>query len=431
MENNYLTYENNKLMLDGVSVEHLANEYGTPLYLMSEGFLRERMNMVKTEFLDRYDNVAVIYASKAFSIQKIYTLIQEYNIGADVCSDGEIYTALKAGFDMQQIYFHGSNKTWEEIEFALKAGVGTIMVDNLDEIVRISTVARGLNKVQDVIVRIVPGIKAGATAKIQTGTIGQKFGISTHDGTYLKALQECIEDSNLNLKGIHCHIGSQIKELERYQETAIQMMEFVEEIKKELNYIVEVLDVGGGFGIEYANSKESLSFKDTVDVVMEIIESESNRLGIKRPKVIFEPGRFLVGPAGVTVYTVTGIKEIKDVKTYIHVDGGMTDNIRPSLYGAKYDVLPVVQNNQEKQIVSIAGHGCESGDVLAEDISLQKVENDDYIAFLQTGAYNYSMSSNYNSMRKPAVVFTNNGESQLIVKRQTYQQLIENEIIDR
>lgn len=430
MENNYLTYENNTLMLDGVSVESLATQYGTPLYLMSEGFLRERMNMVKTEFLDCYDNVGVIYASKAFSIQKIYTMIQSYGIGADVCSDGEIYTALKAGFDMKQIYFHGSNKTWEEIEFALKAGVGTIMVDNLDEIVRISTVARGLNKIQDVIVRIVPGIKAGATAKIQTGTIGQKFGISTHDGTYLKALQECIDDPNLNLKGIHCHIGSQIKELERYRETATQMMKFVEKIKKELNYVVEVLDVGGGFGIEYANSKESLSFKETVDAVMEIIETESKRLDILRPKVIFEPGRFLVGPAGVTVYTVTGIKEIKDVKTFIHVDGGMTDNIRPSLYGAKYDVLPVQKNNGDEKVVSIAGHGCETGDVLAEDIKLEAVENDDYLVFLQTGAYNYSMASNYNSMRKPAVVFTCEGEAKLVVKRQTYQQLLENEIVD-
>lgn len=302
------------------------------------------------------------------------------------------------------------------------------MIDNLDEIVRVSTVARGLNKVQDVIVRIVPGIKAGASEKIQTGTIGQKFGISTHDKTYLKAIQTCIEDPYLNFKGIHCHIGSQIKELKRYQETAIQMMQFVEKIYHQLNHVVEVLDVGGGFGIEYADSKETLDFKEIVDSVMHLIEEKSQTIGIKRPKVIFEPGRFLVGPAGVTLYTITGKKEINGVKTYIHVDGGMTDNIRPSLYNAKYDVIPVIQNQTESQYVSIAGHGCETGDVLAEHILLQQVENDDLLAFLQTGAYNYSMASNYNSMRKPAVVFTYQHASKLVVKRQTYQQLIENEV---
>lgn len=428
MENKYVTYENNNLHIDGVSIEQLAAEYGTPLYVMSEGFLRERLQMVKEQFLDRYENVEVIYASKAFSIQKIYQLIAQYGIGADVCSDGEIFTALKAGFDMRHVYFHGSNKTWEEIEFALKAGVGTMMIDNVDEIVRISTVATGLNKVQDVIVRIVPGIEAGANAKIQTGTIAQKFGIPTHDDTYLAAIQACIDDPHLNFKGIHCHIGSQIKDIERYEETAIQMMKFVATIQQKLNCEIEVLDVGGGFGIEYADSKETLPFQRIVDTVMAIIEQEATRLGIDRPKVIFEPGRFLVGPAGITVYTITGIKEISGVKTFVHVDGGMTDNIRPSLYHAKYDVLPVVQRSGEQRVVSIAGHGCETGDVLAENVTLPTVENDDYLVFLQTGAYNYSMASNYNSMRKPAVVFTYQQEARLVIQRQTYAQLIENEV---
>lgn len=428
MENNYVTYEQDILHIDGVSVDGLACKYGTPLYIMSEGFLHERLKMIKEQFLDCYDNVEVIYASKAFSIQKMYQLIQQYGLGADVCSDGEIFTALKAGFNMQHVYFHGSNKTWEEIEFALKAGVGTMMIDNVDEIVRISTVAAGLNNVQDVIVRIVPGIQAGASKKIQTGTTGQKFGISTHDNTYLQAIQACIEDPHLNFKGIHCHIGSQVKDLASYEETARQMMYFVEHIYRELDHVVEVLDVGGGFGIEYADSKDLLDFKETVDAVMECIDRGSQSLNIPRPKVIFEPGRFLVGPAGITVYTVTGIKEITGVKTFIHVDGGMTDNIRPSLYNAKYDVVPVVRNKDDKKCVSIAGHGCETGDVLAENIMLQPVENDDYVVFLQTGAYNYSMASNYNSMRKPAVVFTYQNEAKLAVKRQTYQQLIENEV---
>lgn len=427
MENNYLKYVDDELFIENVAIADLATKYGTPLYVMSESFLNDRLTMMRRTFLEKYENVEIIYASKALSLQYMYKLLDRFGFGVDVCSDGEIFTAIKAGINPETIYFHGSNKTWEEIEVAIKSNVGTIIIDNIDEIVRVSTVAQQLGRTQDVLVRIVPQIKAGESTKIQTGNIGQKFGVQTHDNSYIDAINMCISDKSLNFRGIHAHIGSQIHDLELFKALAETMMNFVETIKEETEVVCEMLDIGGGFGIEYANSKELLPFDVAVSEMMLIIDNKSKALNINRPKIIIEPGRFIVGPAGVTIYNVTGVKEIKDVKTFVHVDGGMTDNIRPSLYDAKYDVLAANKSN-EKRVVSIAGHGCETGDVLAENIEISKVVADDLIVFLQTGAYNYSMASNYNSMRKPAIVVVSDKMEKLIVKRESYDQLIQNEI---
>ena len=369
----------------------LVKQYGTPLYVMSEGHIRKQFNTLKTKMIDKYENTLPLFASKSFSCKAIYKLAMEYGVGIDCVSAGEISVALKAGFYPKKIYFHGNNKLPSEIQYALENGVENFVIDNYYEIELVEEIASKLNVKVNGLVRITPGVYAGGHDYIRVGAKDTKFGFSSHDNTYLKAIKKVIDAPHINFDGIHCHVGSQIEEIQAY---VLAMNKFVE-------------------------------FDDVVSTIMDIIYKGFDKRDMKRPMVLVEPGRYCVGNAGITLYTVGSYKYIRDIRDYISVDGGMTDNIRSSLYNAKYDAVIANKAGQEaNHLVTVAGKNCESGDILIRDIMLQDPQPGDILAMFSTGAYHYSMSSNYNQLPKPAVVFTYQGKSKEVIRRQTFDDLI-------
>ena len=417
--------ENHMLCIDHVSCQSLKEKYGTPLYIMSEGHLRMQFETLKRDFIDRFDNVLPLYASKAFSCLAIYKLAQEYGVGIDCVSAGEMSIALKAGLDPQKIYFHGNNKTPAEIEYALSHHVTHFVVDNFYEIEVANKIALKLNTKVYATVRVVPEVKSGAHAFIQTGAKDTKFGFSSHDGTYLKAISQIIESEGMEFEGIHCHIGSQIFDLNAYTQAMENFVEFAHEIKEKLGVTIKKLNAGGGYGIAYHHEDHPLDFKVITENIMQTIQTGFSKYNMDMPMVLIEPGRFVVGNAGITLYEIGAYKDIPGVRKYISVDGGMTDNIRTALYDAKYEA--VVANKADlvaDTLVTVAGKNCESGDILIKDIMLQDPQPSDLLAVFSTGAYNYTMASNYNQLVKPAVVFTYQGKERLVVRRQTFDDLV-------
>ncbi len=408
----------------------LAKKYGTPVYLLDEEHIRNNCRRFVNSMEENYGgNGRVIYASKAFSCKAMYKLINEENMGIDVVSGGEIYTALKAGFPMEKAYFHGSNKSHDELVFAIENGVGRIMVDNLHELQMLIEIANKLNKKVGVIVRVKPGISAETHSFIQTGQLDSKFGLDLATGDAMAAVKMSLESENIDFKGIHCHIGSQIFAVNPFEHAAKVMLGIVEDIKKETGYEVEELDLGGGFGIKYTESDTPASFDEYMKNVAEVIKNECAARGLKMPFVIIEPGRSIAGEAGITLYTVGAIKTIPDARTYVSIDGGMCDNPRYILYQSKYQALIANKANEKADfLATIAGKCCESGDMIQEHTYIQTPEAGDIMAVLSTGAYNYSMSSNYNRNPRPAVVMVNGKEDRVIVKAETYEDLIRNDL---
>lgn len=425
LQTKYATIKNNTLYIDGVSCLDLVNKYGTPLYVMSEGHIREQMNTLKEKMIDKFENTLPLFASKSFSCLAIYKLAKEYGIGIDCVSAGEISIALKAGFDPEKIYFHGNNKLKSEIEYAIGNGVRNFVIDNFYEIELVQEVAASLDIIINATIRVVPGVAAGGHAYIQTAADDTKFGFSSHDGTYLVAIEKIMNASHINFEGIHCHIGSQVFDITKYEEAMNKFVAFAYEIYDKFNFVITKLNAGGGYGIAYTSEDTPLDFEVITERIMAIITKGFEAKGWTRPMVLIEPGRFVVGNAGITLYQTGSTKDIPGIKKYISVDGGMTDNIRAALYQAKYDAIVANKASAPKEeVVSIAGKNCESGDILIHDIMLPKINPGDIIAVMSTGAYHYSMSSNYNQLTKPAVVFTYNGEDKLIVRRQTFEDLI-------
>lgn len=418
------------LEIGGCDVVDLAKKYGTPLIVLDEALIRQTCRQYYHSFVERYQNAEVIYASKAFMTPAICKIVDSEGLGLDVVSGGELYTALQADFPSSKIYFHGNNKSPQELAMALEAKVGRIVVDNFYELEMLDRMA-GLFKTQaDILLRITPGIEAHTHEFIKTGQIDSKFGFTLPNGQAFEAVRRALALKNIRLHGLHCHIGSQIFEMESYRHAAQVMMKFASQLKRELDFTVEELDLGGGFGIYYAEGDEPASIKTYADVVMTTVKEQAKELGLLVPKVIVEPGRSIIGPAGTTIYTIGCIKDIPQVRKYVAVDGGMADNIRPALYGAKYEAIvanKALISPQEK--VSITGKCCESGDMLIKDIMLPPMEPGDLLAVFCTGAYGYSMASNYNSLGRPAVVLTFEGEDNLIIKRETPQDLLKNHLI--
>ena len=423
--------EEGHLTIGGIDTISLAKEYGTPLYVMDEDVIRNNCRKFKESIDKYYDGEGLVcYASKVFCCRAMCKIAIEEKIGLDVASEGELYTAISVGFPTDKICLHGNNKSDDELTFALSHGVGHIVVDNLYELERLNKIAEKLHKKANIMFRVKPGIDAHTHSFIQTGQIDSKFGLALETGEAFEAVKTAISLENVNLRGLHCHIGSQIFEIEPFELAAKVMLEFIAKIKNELDYEISELDLGGGFGIKYVENDNPPDYEAYMQRVSAVVNSECESLGIKRPFIMIEPGRSIAGPAGVTLYTAGAVKEIPDIRTYVSVNGGMVDNPRYILYQAEYEALVANKANEEKtEVVTLAGRCCESGDLIGENMPIQKVEPGDIIAVLATGAYNYSMSSNYNRLPKPAVVMVKGGKTRVAVKRETLEDIIRNDVV--
>ncbi len=423
--------EEGHLTIGGIDTISLAKEYGTPLYVMDEDVIRNNCRKFKESIDKYYDGEGLVcYASKVFCCRAMCKIAIEEKIGLDVASEGELYTAISVGFPTDKICLHGNNKTDNELTLALSHGVGRIVVDNLYELERLDKIAEKLHKKANIMFRIKPGIDAHTHSFIQTGQIDSKFGLALETGEAFEAVKTAVSLENVNLRGLHCHIGSQIFEIEPFELAAKVMLDFIAKIKNELDYEISELDLGGGFGIKYVENDNPPDYEAYMERVSAVVNSECKKLGIKRPFILIEPGRSIAGPAGITLYTAGAVKEIPGVRTYVSVNGGMVDNPRYILYQAEYEALVANKANEEKtETITLAGRCCESGDLIGENMSIQKVESDDIIAVLATGAYNYSMSSNYNRLPKPPVVMVRGGKTRIAVKRETLEDVIRNDVV--
>ena len=421
--------EHGNLTFGRADTVELSRKYGTPLYIMDETEIRTRCREIKEALSGKYVNSKVLYASKVFSCKEIYRILAEEDMGVDVVSAGEFYTALCAGFPREEIYFHGNNKTISELEYTIEQGIGYIVIDNFYEIENVQKIAQEKNKIVKALLRISPGVEGHTHEAISTGQLDSKFGFTMDFGIALEAVKKVLSMSNIEFKGIHCHIGSQMFLPEIYKAGAERMTDLALDIKRQCEVDIEQLNIGGGFGVYYTEEDSPKDISVFMDSIIENITLNCQQKNLELPKILIEPGRWLMGEAGATLYTAGAIKDIPDVRKYVSVDGGMTDNIRPALYEAKYEA--VVANKagiEAEEMVTIAGKCCESGDKLIIDAHLPKIESGDILAVLTTGAYNYSMASNYNRICRSAVVMIKDGVDREIVRRETFEDLIRNDL---
>ncbi|HCT0561817.1 TPA: diaminopimelate decarboxylase [Staphylococcus pseudintermedius] len=414
--------QNGELTLGGTSLKTLAQSFGTPTIVYDEAQIRQQMRRYHSAFQQNDIGYVLSYASKAFTCLQMVKLAAEEDFELDVVSEGELYTALEAGFDPQRIHFHGNNKTKHEIRYALESGIGYFVVDALDEIDLIEQYA---TKPVDVLLRVNPGVEAHTHEFIQTGQEKSKFGLSLKHGLALEAVEKIRNTKNIVLKGIHFHIGSQIEETTGMIETAKMVLNWLDEHA----ITIDLLNLGGGFSAQYVEGDQSFDIEAGITEIVQAIKAECQQLKYPIPTLSIEPGRSIVAEAGVTLYEVGTIKDIPGVNKYVSIDGGMSDHIRTALYDAKYQALLINRNETPDETVTIAGKLCESGDIIIHEAKLpSSVKRGDYLAILATGAYHYSMASNYNQMQKPSVFFVKDGKAREVVKRQSLRQLIINDV---
>lgn len=422
--------EDNQLVIGGAKTTDLVKEYGTPLYVFDEELIREYCRDYRNHFKCEENGNRVAYAGKAFLTVQMCKLINEEGMYLDVVSGGELYTAQKAGFPLERVLFHGNNKTLDEIELGVKLGVGKFVVDNYYEMDVLNDLAKEYNKVQDIYLRITPGIEAHTHDYIKTGQIDSKFGFAPVENMIENAIEKAISLDNINLAGVHCHIGSQIFELEPYEDAVEIMLSLIKKVEENMGYFIKEVDFGGGFGIYYSGEDKPRTTKEYCETIINKVDEVCTRTGQKKPILTIEPGRSIVANSGLTLYTVGSVKDIPGVRKYVSVNGGMTDNIRPALYNAEYDcILANKVLDDSEETVTISGKCCESGDILLENTKLPIVKSGDTLAIMTTGAYGYSMANNYNKIPKPPVVFVKDGECRLICRRESYEDVIKNEII--
>ena len=422
------------LEIGGADCVELAQKFGTPVYLFDEAYIRKMMRVYRDTIKKNYNgNGMVLYASKAFSCKAIYRIADEENIGIDVVSGGELYTALQAGFPAERIFMHGNNKLDYEIGEALDAGIGCIVADAYSEIDKIDAEAAKRGIVQKILLRINPGIEAHTHAFVQTATTDSKFGFSLADGTAEKVTAYALSKKNIKLEGYHCHIGSQIFEKQSFVLAVEKCMDFCAWVREKFNFTATTLNMGGGYGIWYTDEDKRVSpegYAEYLEALIDAVKHKANEKNFPLPYILIEPGRSIVGEAGITLYTVGAIKEIPGVKKYVAVDGGMFDNPRYALYESKYSAVLANRAKEEcAEIVTIAGKCCESGDIIATNVSLPKVKSGDILAVLSTGAYNYSMAMNYNRNMIPPCVLVSEGKGEYIVRPQNYADITRNDII--
>ena len=418
------------LYFDGCSTVDLAKQYGTPLYVMSEGDIEDKMREIKNCFLDKYPNTRAAYASKAFCTMAIYKICEKEGFCIDIVSGGELHTAIKAGFPAERIEFNGNNKLPHEIEEALDYGIGRFIVDGLQEVALIEAICKEKGKTANILFRVTPGVAASTHDYITTGKKDSKFGIPLDEDVFFPQVEAAIKAEHINFLGLHFHVGSQLFDNAPFLQALDIILDKVAEIKKRFDYDIKELNLGGGFGATYID-EERKSYAYFLAPMMERIEAFFTELGVERPAVVIEPGRSIAAEAGLSLYTIGSIKDIRDIRKYVSVDGGMTDNIRPALYQAEYEGLVANKASEPKDDkVTICGKCCESGDILIKDCMITgTAKAGDLFAMFSTGAYGFSMASNYNSNPIPAVVLVKDGKSELIVKRQSYDDMIKNQLM--
>ncbi len=413
------------LHIGGCDCVELVKKFGTPLYVLDEVTLRSKCQEFKTEFTKRYSNTLIIYASKAFLNRALAIIFKEEDLGLDVVSGGELSVAQSVDFPPEKVYFHGNNKTPDELKLALDWGIGRIVVDNFDELGLLNSLAGEMGVRQTILLRLTPGVDPHTHRHTTTGILDSKFGFPLATGQAETAVTKAVAASNLNLIGLHFHLGSPIPDTSPYQIAISLVLNFAKDMETKHGFHLTELSPGGGFAVRYTADYRTPSIADYAEAITAKISSLANELGLTFPKLIIEPGRAIVAQAGVALYAVGSIKEIPGVRKYICVDGGMGDNIRPALYEARYDVLVANKaSDGESTNVTIAGKYCESGDILARDVSLASVSAGDIIAIPVSGAYSIPMSSNYNMVTRPAIVMVKDGKARLIRKRESYKDLM-------
>ncbi len=420
------------LRFAGQNTVELAKKYGTPLYLLDEDKIREKCRAYKSAFHKYFGPAAKpLYASKANCFKRIYEIMAEEEMGIDVVSSGEIYTAIKAGYDLSQAYFHSNNKTDDDIAYAIESGIGYFVCDNIEEVrvIEREAAARGIR--QKVLLRITPGIDPHTFDEVSTGKVDSKFGSAIETGQAEEIVRLTLEEPHVELTGYHCHIGSQVLTEDVFERGAVVMLEFVADMKNKLGYMARELDLGGGYGVRYLDTDVQLDIDTKVSMVAEAAKRTAARLGISMPEIHMEPGRSIVADAGMTLYTVGTVKQIPGYKNYVSVDGSMTDNPRFALYGASYTCFIANRMDEQNDFeASLVGRCCESGDIIQENVMMpHTVGRYDIAAVCTTGAYNYSMASNYNRLPRPPVVILKNGsESYVAVRRESFEDIVRNDM---
>lgn len=422
--------EKGRLTFAGADAVLLAEKYGTPLMLLDEDRIRRNIRRYKEALLECFGEGSFpLFASKALCFKGIYRLAKEEGIGMDAVSVGELYTAKTAGFDLSKAYFHGNNKTDADIAYAVENGVGAFVVDNADELLALEAYLASANKKQDILLRITPGIDPHTHKAIVTGSVDSKFGSAIETGQAEEITRLALSLPHIVLKGFHCHVGSQIFDIEPFTEAADIMLRFIAYIAAETGYTAEVLNLGGGLGVKYVEGQPELDYAAVVRDMAAVIKLRASVIGCALPRILLEPGRSLVADAGVTLYTVGSVKTIKGYKSYVSVDGGMPDNPRYALYEAPYTVLLASKASAKADFIcSVVGRCCESGDILQENVNLPKPVRGDILAVLCTGAYNYAMASNYNRIPRPAVVWVKEGEDRLAIRRESFEDMTRLEV---
>lgn len=417
--------EKGHLTFAGYDTVELAEKYGTPLYLMDEDKIREHVRAYKTAMAEYFPAGSMPeFASKAFSCKQIYRIMAEEGIDIDVVSPGEIYTAAAAGFPMENSFFHGNNKTDADIKFAIENKVGCFVVDGEDELSALDRIAGEMGAKQNILLRITPGIDPHTHKKISTGSVDSKFGTAIETGQAMEIVKKALELQNVKLCGFHCHVGSQVFDIQPFTDASEIMLEFIADVRDTLGYTAETLNLGGGLGVRYTEADPEIDYGEKIKEVAEILNSQCEKLGLPVPKILMEPGRSLVADAGMTLYTVGSVKEIKGYKNYVSIDGGMTDNPRYTLYESPYTVVLASRANDEKDYTAtVAGRCCESGDLIQENVKMPKPTRGEILAVLTTGAYNYSMASNYNRVGRPPVVMLNSEQDYIAVRRETFKDI--------
>lgn len=429
---NITTAANGHLLFAGQDTVDLAKQYGTPLYLMDEDRIREKCRIYTAAFRKHFgDKARPLYASKALSCKRIYEIMKEEDMGIDVVSSGEIYTALQAGYDLSRAYFHSNNKTDEDIRYGMDHGIGCFVADNVEEIKVIEAEAAARNIKQPVLLRLTPGIDPHTYEAIATGKVDSKFGSAIETGQAEEITAFTLKQPHVDLAGFHCHVGSQVFAEDVFERAAVIMLEFAAEMKKKYGYMARQLDLGGGYGVRYVDSDPFLDVDTKVGEVAAAIQETCARLGIAMPEIHMEPGRSIVADAGMTLYTAGTVKRIPGYKNYVSVDGGMPDHPRFALYGSSYTCLLANKMNEAADFeCSVVGRCCESGDIIQEHVKLPRsVGRGDIVAVCTTGAYHYSMASNYNRLPRPPIVMLRGGkESYVAVRRESLEDLCRNDL---
>ncbi|MBQ0083444.1 MAG: diaminopimelate decarboxylase [Clostridiales bacterium] len=417
--------EKGNLCFAGLDTVDIAKKYGTPIYVMDENKIREKCSIYKKAMKEYFGgNSMPVFASKSLCFKYIYKIIKEENLGIDVVSSGELYTAVQAGFPMENAYFHGNNKTDFDVKFAMDNGIGFFVCDNVYELNVINAEAKSRGIVQKILLRITPGIDPHTHSKISTGNVDSKFGAAIETGQAMELCEFALSKENVKLCGFHCHIGSQIFDVTPFCDAAKIMVRFISAVKEKLGYEAEILNLGGGMGVRYVESDPEINYENNIREIADLVKAECERLNLNMPTVLMEPGRSIVADAGLTLYTVGGRKEIKGFKNYVSVDGGMPDNPRFALYQSAYTVMVANKANEKPDYdCIIAGRCCESGDLLQENVTIPKADRGDVLAVLTTGAYNYAMASNYNAICKPPVLMIKDKKEFVAVRRESFEDL--------